>query len=115
MMYIARKPKTEIPYIFLGRIAALVVFMAVLFLIVLFVLPERTAAAGDSSSTYCITSVQIEEGDSLWSLASQYYSEEFGSITDYIKEIKRMNGLSSDMLYADNYILIPYYKILNSN
>ena len=111
MMYIARKTKTEIPYALLGKLAALVAFMAVLFLVVLFVLPERSAAAGDSSSTYCITSVQIEEGDSLWSLACEHYSKEFGSITDYIKEIKRMNGLSSDMLYADNYILIPCYTV----
>ena len=110
-MYMTRKPKTEIPYAFLGRVAALVLFMVALFFVVLFVLPERTAAAGDSSSTYHISSVQIEEGDSLWSLASEYYSEEFVSIPDYIEEIKRMNGLSSDKLYAGNYLLIPCYSV----
>ena len=108
-MYMTRRAKTEVPYSFLGRVAALILFMVALFLVVLFVLPERAAAAGDSSSTYCITSVQIEEGDSLWALASEYFSEEFVSITDYIEEIKRMNGLSSDTLYAGNYILIPCY------
>lgn len=110
-MYMTRRQKTEIPFEFIGRVAALVLFMVALFLVVLFVLPERKAAAGDSVSTYGITSVQIEEGDSLWSLASEYYSEEFISIANYIEEIKRMNNLSSDTLYAGNYILIPYYMV----
>ena len=110
-MYMSRRPKTEIPYELLGRIAAIILFMVALFFVVLFILPERTAAAGDSSTTYRITSVQIEEGDSLWSLASEYYSEEFVSVTDYIGEIKRMNGLTSDTLYAGNYILIPCYTV----
>ena len=49
------------------------------------------------------------ENDSLISIATEYYTEEFSSIRAYISEIKRMNGLTSDTLYADNYILIPYY------
>lgn len=100
----------QVPYIILGKAAVLVLFMVALFLIVLYVLPEKTAAAGNTTGgTYTITSVQIEEGDSLWSLASEYYTEEFSSITNYIAEIKRMNGLSSDTLYAGCYILIPQY------
>lgn len=109
-MYTKHHTKQEIPYIFFGKLAALILFMVALFLVVLFVLPERTAAAGNTTGgTYTITSVQIEEGDSLWSLASEYYTEEFVSITNYISEIKRMNGLSSDVLYAGNYILIPQF------
>ena len=109
-MYSARKVKNDIPYIFIGKLAALILVMVALFLVVLFVLPERTASAGDSSfGTYTITSVQIEEGDSLWSLASEYFTEEFSSVSNYITEIKRMNGLSSDTLYAGSYILIPQY------
>ena len=80
------------------------------FLLVLFVVPERTAAAGNASdSRYQISSVLIEEGDTLWSLASEYYTDEFSSVADYLIEIKRMNGISSDTLYAGNYILIPQY------
>lgn len=109
-MYTARKQKTEVSYMFIGKLAAIILFMVILFLVVLFVLPERTAAAGNTTGgTYTITSVQIEEGDSLWSLASEYYTVEFSSISNYITEIKRMNGLSSDTLYAGSYILIPQY------
>jgi len=109
-MYTARKTKTQVPYFFLGKVAFLLLFMVALFLVVLFVLPERSAAADNTAGrTYTITSVQIEEGDSLWSLASEYYTEEFSSIANYITEIKRMNGLSSDMLYAGSYLLIPQF------
>ena len=108
-MYTAHNTKKEGSYIALGKLAAIVLFMVALFLIVLFVLPERSAAAGNSTCTYTITSVQICEGDSLWSLASRYYTEEYSSITEYIAEIKRMNGLSSDVLYAGNYLLIPHF------
>ena len=109
-MYTARKQKTELPYFFFGKLAAILLFMIALFLFVIYILPERTAAAGDTAgNTYTITSVQIEEGDSLWSLASTYYSAEFSSIAEYVKEIKRMNGLSSDTIYAGNYILIPHF------
>lgn len=110
-MYMERRKKQEIPYELLSKLTVLIVFMVVLFLIVLFVLPERTAAAGDTTGgRYQISSVLIEEGDSLWSLASEYYTEEFVSVSEYIKEITRMNGISvSDTLYAGNYILIPQY------
>ncbi len=109
-MYMEQKKREDVPYEFFGKIIAVILFMVALFLLVLFVLPERTAAAGNTlGGRYCVSSVLIEEGDSLWSLASEHYTEEFSSVKDYITEIKRMNGLTSDKLYAGNYILIPQY------
>lgn len=109
MTYVERSRKAAAPYLFFSKLIVITVTMILLFLLVVFVLPKRTAAAGDNASSYCITSVQIQAGDTLWSLAKEYYSDEFSSITNYIEEIKRMNGLSSDKLYAGNYILIPQY------
>ncbi len=109
-MNTVRKIKNNNFHFALSRLVVITLFMVALFLIVLFVLPERSAAAGNSTGgTYTITSVQIKEGDSLWSLASQYYTEEYSSLTEYITEIKRMNGLSSDVLFAGNYILLPHF------
>jgi LysM repeat protein len=85
--------------------------MAALFLIVLFFLPEKTASADNSIGTYTISSIQIEEGDTLWSIAKEHYSEEFSSLTSFISEIKRMNGLTSDTVYAGSYILVPQYVL----
>jgi len=95
---------------FICKLASVVVIMVALFLIALLLLPEKSAHAENTSArTYSVTSVQIEEGDSLWSLASEFYTEEYESIHAYITEIKRMNGLSSDILYAGNYLLIPHF------
>ena len=111
-MFNTHNEKNQIPYFFLGKITCILVIMVALFLMVLFILPERTASAGNTTGgTYTITSVKIEEGDSLWSIAQEHYTDEFSSLTNYISEIKRMNGLSSDMVYADSYILVPQYVL----
>lgn len=93
------------------RVVILAVVAALLLLFIAFLLPERTAAAkNEPTGTYCILSVEVGEGDSLWSIASDYFTEDFGSIRSYISEIKRMNGMSADTVYAGAYILVPCYQ-----
>lgn len=65
-------------------------------------------AAVDESSI-CYLSVPISNQDTLWSIAEEYYTEEFGSVKNYIKEIKECNSLSSDAIYAGNHIIVPVY------
>ena len=55
------------------------------------------------------TSIRIKEGDSLWSIAEEYADEHYSSIYDYILEIKILNGLTSDNIYADSLLVIPIY------
>ena len=57
------------------------------------------------------TSIEIQEGDSLWSIAEDNMTEEYASVKDYIKEVKRMNHLSSDQLTKGCYIVIPHYTV----
>ena len=109
-MYIAHKRHVQIPYIFLGKAACILVIIISLFLIVLLFLPAKKASANHVvNNTYTITSVQVTSGDTLWSIAKEYYSEEFSSLNGLVIEIKRINGLSSDIIYAGNYILVPQY------
>ena len=56
------------------------------------------------------TSVQVKQGDSLWSIASSYLTAECGEVSDYINEIKELNHLSNDAIHAGEYLLIPYYE-----
>ncbi len=86
-------------------------FIILLFLTVLFFLPGKNASAKNNiEPAYKIVSVSVETGDSLWSIASTYYSEEFSSLQDYILEIKRMNCMIDDTIYAGGYLLVPYYS-----
>ena len=56
-----------------------------------------------------VTSVMIEKGDSLWSIASEYITEEYADMNKYIYEIKKSNGLTSDAIHEGCYIIVPYY------
>lgn len=56
-----------------------------------------------------VTSIRIEKGDSLWSIASRYITEENKDINAYIEEIKCSNGLTSDTIHEGRYLIIPYY------
>ncbi|MCR5301750.1 MAG: hypothetical protein K6E49_04860 [Lachnospiraceae bacterium] len=57
------------------------------------------------------TSVMIYCGDSVESLASDYYDVHYSSEDSLAKEIRSINHLGSDdRLIPGNYIIIPYYR-----
>lgn len=56
-----------------------------------------------------ITKVEVKAGDSVWNIAEQYYSSEFGSLNDYIEEIEDINGISAEYVQAGGTLTIPYY------
>ena len=57
-----------------------------------------------------VISIEVKKGDTLWSIASRYYSDEYDSMNTYIDEIRDCNGLSSDTIHSGNYIIVPYYE-----
>lgn len=57
-----------------------------------------------------VTSVMIEKGDSLWTIAQTYYSEENRSMKAYIEEIKKCNHLSGNEIKEGHNLIIPYYE-----
>ena len=72
---------------------------------------KKNKAYGNTEAEKTCISIRIQEGDTLWDIASEYYTPECGSMKDYIKEIKQTNSLKSDSIHAGNYLLIPYYVI----
>lgn len=86
---------------------ALIIILLILSLSILVVKQKTVSKADNSNITYI--SVYIETDDTLWRIAGKYYSEEFGSIEDYIKEIKKWNSLKSDAIYAGRHIIVPIY------
>ncbi|NLK28615.1 MAG: LysM peptidoglycan-binding domain-containing protein [Clostridiales bacterium] len=90
-------------YLF-GVILLFMLILASIIFITKTVTAERTSAREK-----LVTSVQIKKGDSLWSIANTYITEEYRNINEYIEEIKTSNGLSTDTIHAGNYIIVPYY------
>lgn len=65
-------------------------------------------SASTSNQKYFIC-VDIEEGDTLWTIADVYITEEYSSVDDYIDEIKELNGLSNDKIFCGATLVVPYY------
>ena len=57
-------------------------------------------------------SIEIEEGDSLWSIAKEYMTEDYNSIYEYINEVMEMNNLESEQIQEGQYLTIVYYDVL---
>jgi LysM repeat protein len=57
-----------------------------------------------------ITSIKIQKGDSLWTIAKQYYSDEYKDLPAFIHEIKKTNGLTGDSIHYGNYLVVPHYQ-----
>ena len=56
------------------------------------------------------TSIHLEEGDTLWSIAQTYYSDSEESIEEYVRELRQINSLSDNHIDAGHYLTIRYYK-----
>ncbi len=62
-----------------------------------------------------VISLRIEKGDTLWSIAQEYRTEEYDDLNEYIDEIKSSNGLFTDTIHEGNYIIVPYYKTVDAS
>lgn len=87
----------------------LVIVMVLLYLITL--IPSKIVYADQTTvSQKTFKSIEIKTGDTLWSIASEYYTEEYKSIRNYIEVIKDCNSLKSDTIHSGCYLIVPYYE-----
>jgi LysM repeat protein len=59
----------------------------------------------------CFTSIQIESGDTLWSIAKAHMGSEYEKTQEFIDEIKSINRLNSDKIHVGQYLTVPYYVV----
>lgn len=86
----------------------LLFFLCVFFLSVVFVF--HTNATQEHCTYKYYTSIQVQEGDSLWSIADTYFSEEYHDRDALIREIKILNHIEDDCIHAGKYLTVPYYS-----
>ncbi|MFG6392579.1 MAG: LysM peptidoglycan-binding domain-containing protein [Lachnospiraceae bacterium] len=89
-------------------ILALIIIISIV-LIACNALPGTRQKAATRTDTGRISyiSVLVIPDDTLWDIAGRYYSAGFGTLKDYVKEIKRCNSLESDNIYAGRHIIVP--------
>lgn len=82
--------------------------------IILFVICGTTTTANAGTQTSIrykyYTSIEVQEGSSLWDIAQTYMTEEYKSPEEYIKEVKKINHMKNDLLYVGSYLCVPYYS-----
>ena len=54
-------------------------------------------------------SITIEQGDSLWSIAEEYCTDEYRDTREYVAELKALNALTSDTIHEGQHLLVAYY------
>lgn len=70
---------------------------------------SRSNASNEDTVYKYYTSVEVQTGDTLWTIAEQYMQEN-DDRNDYIQELKEMNHLQSDTIHAGDYLTIAYYS-----
>lgn len=55
------------------------------------------------------TSIEIKNGDSLWSIANQYVEKSGMSTAQYVQELKSMNNLREDTIHSGKYLTVFYF------
>lgn len=96
-----------------GKVTALGMFFGIIFIMFVMgaVLTNTEKCIASSSDEKYITNITIKEGDTLWEVASEHMDEEYyDSVYEYMDEIKTMNNMNSDDIYAGQNLVISYYK-----
>lgn len=73
---------------------------------------NQVNASSVKEETICYKTIQVEDGDTLWTLADQYMGEHSFDRQQYINEVKEMNHLSDDTIESGAYLMIPYVKTI---
>lgn len=81
------------------------------FFISVFMVSGKQAVRADESISYdkSFMSIEIQQGDTLHSIAEEYAVSGVNCDT-YISEVKNINNLHSDTIHAGCYLLIPIYQ-----
>lgn len=73
------------------------------------ILTDAKAEADNHETIYkYYKSIEIKSGDTLWSIANEYKSEDC-STQEYISEVKTLNGLATDNIQDSHHLMIVYY------
>lgn len=89
--------------------------LAAIFLTLIMAISYRAIisdAKGTEDVTYkYYTSIEVQYGDTLWSIAQAYCSEEYDSVDDYIYEVMKINHLQQEsVIAAGSHLVVPYFS-----
>ncbi len=92
----------------LGVMASVIIFMAI---ILTFSFSSDASNMNNEEYKY-YTSVSVETGDSVWTIAEEYMDDlHYRSTKEFVNEIASINRISPDsLLKSGTNLIIPYYS-----
>lgn len=64
----------------------------------------------DHDKIMCYRSIEIQKGDTLWSIAEDNLDVEYDTVTTYVDNLMKINNLVTDEIGSGNYLTIYYYE-----
>ena len=91
-------------------IVSIVIALIIVFTVIIFANVVRADITPKTdNSVKGFTCITLSPDDTLWSIACEYSDEHYNSVYQYIREVKEINGLTSDSIYAGSSLIIPVY------
>lgn len=96
-------------------ITGVIIFISLLTICCFLYFSKSIVRAKEPSSDIQYKVVEVQEGDSLWSIARENMEEKsndygFTDIYQYIHEIKKCNNMKSNQINTGCYLMVPYYN-----
>ncbi|MCF0130154.1 MAG: LysM peptidoglycan-binding domain-containing protein [Pseudobutyrivibrio sp.] len=91
----------------------LILFLVIITILFAFILSfkSQVTASNSREEFKYYTSIQIQSGDSLWSIADTYISTDHNNREEYIREVRQINHIGEyEDIHAGEYLVIPYYS-----
>lgn len=71
---------------------------------------NRSVVDAKGSQEKRFTSIQVQKGDSLWSIAQEYMGDDYHCAGDYIEEVCETNHIYDETIQEGMYLIVPYYE-----
>lgn len=74
------------------------------------ILVRTQSCMANSREDKFFTNITVQEGDTLWEVAQEHMdTNHYSSVYEYMEELRMMNHLTSDELYAGQNLIITYF------
>ena len=90
------------------QISLCISILSVCFLLIIISCNFKVTAEKPAIYKY-YTEVRVDRGDTLWSIADRFMTEEDTYRRAYLREIQQINNLGCELQYGKR-ILVPYYS-----
>ena len=100
------------------RISAFSIILCVLavsFILGSVIVKGQSKKTATSDNTY-FTNITVDKGDTLWSIASEYVDYDYyDNVYEYMEQLKTLNNITSDDVYAGENLIVVYYSNPSDN